>query len=419
MKYRFRYSRLHRFVLVLVSLMIFAGCGLIPPVERHERTAPSPVEVQRPVVEQVEPVHETPQTVDVALALPLSGPYGVIASKIRQGADTARNVLLQRGITMRVYPIDTDQPDWMQQLQRLPDSVKIVGGPLRPDNFTKALQSGATRQRVFFTFLQDLGGAVEGQDAWRFFSSPSDQMRTLLQTARNEFSIYNVGVLYPDEPFGKRIVQLFLDEAKKEGITVAAMKAYPPEDPLRWSELVAELLYSNQAAPIDAVFLPDVWSKVEMLVPYFFYHQREDLIIMGSTLWGQTLTKERNVDVHNFRLSIFPGAWWEGSNTLAARDLRTANQGEEPGFWEVLGYDFVRFASRLGSVSGAWTPEEVNQRIRSAQSMEWSMAPISWSAEGIAEQDMFLFTPDNGGMRPASLQDIRQRRQALQVRLQY
>ncbi len=419
MKPHFSLPYLWRLAVFLAFSLIVAGCGMLPPVERHKRTTPVAETVEQPAAQQTEPLQVPPQTYDVALALPLSGPYGVIASKIRQGADTARTVLLQRGITMQVYPIDTDQPDWLQQLQRLPDSVKIVGGPLRPDSFSAALQSGATRQRVFFTFLQDLGGAAEGQEAWRFFSSPSDQMRTLLQTVRNEFSIYNVGVLFPDEPFGKRIVQLFVDEAKQEGINVSAMKAYPPEDPLRWSELVAELLYSNPGAPIDAVFLPDVWSKVEMLVPYFFYHQREDLIIMGSTLWGQTLTKERNVDIHNFRLSIFPGAWWEGSNALAARDLRTANAGEEPSFWEVLGYDFVRFASRLGPLSAAWTPEEVNQRIMSAQVMEWSMAPISWNSAGIAEQDMFLFTPNNGGMRPADLQNIRQRRQELKARLQY
>ncbi len=407
-----------RLALITLFALAVVGCAAMhqaqQPAPAPEVAASQPVESAPPP-----PTPEPAAPVEVALALPLSGPYGVIASKISQGGEAGRNTLQQRGQVVNLHIIDTDKPDWLQQLQQLPDSVKIVGGPLRPDRFANVVQSGLNKKLAFFTFLQDLGNAAEGRDAWRFFSSPYDQMRTLLQMARKEFSIYNVGVLYPEEPFGKRIVQLFLEEAKKEGINVSAMQSYPPEDPLRWSEIVAALLYSNKEAPIDAVFLPDVWSKAEMLVPYIFYHQREDLIIMGSTLWGQTLTKERNVDIHNFRLSIFPATWWSEGNTMAARELRKAYPNEEPNFWEVLGFDFVRFATRMNSLPAAWTPEQVNQHIRSAQNLEWSMAPISWSDTGIAKQDMFLFTPSNGGMRPADMQDMRQRRQAVKARLQY
>jgi hypothetical protein len=32
--------------------------------------------------------------------------------------------------------------------------------------------------------------------------------------------------------------------------------------------------------------------------------------------------------------------------------------------------------------------------------MEWSMAPIVWDEQGRASQDLFLFRPDDSGLRP-------------------
>ena len=36
-----------------------------------------------------------------------------------------------------------------------------------------------------------------------------------------------------------------------------------------------------------------------------------------------------------------------------------------------------------------WTPAQVNQRLASAQNMEWSMAPMSWSNGKAAVQSGF------------------------------
>lgn len=400
---------------VFCSLALLAGCSIFQgPVQPLGPEAAGSGDAASETTAPPAPVG------DVALLLPFSGPYAAIAEQVRAGARAGVQALLERGVEIRLAEIDTNSEGWVKQLEELPPSYTVVGGPLRPNVFEEITMTDAYRKRIFFTFIQGLGGATEGRDAWRFFSSPDDQIRTLLQAARKDFGIDNVGILYPDEPFGKRIAQLFMDNAHGQGITVGAMQAYPPEDPLQWSEIVANLLYSaGQRAPIQAVFLPDVWSKAEMLVPYFFYHQREDLLLMGSTLWGQTLSEDLNVDVHSFRLAMFPGVWWEDSGAPAATRLRRLLAAEEkPGLWTALGYDFVRFAGRLGSLPEGWDAALVNRRIQQAQSMEWSMAPIYWNQVGVARQEMFLFTPSENGMQPADLQRMRQRRQAVLSRIQ-
>lgn len=390
---------------MLLAVLLTGACTGMRPVQ------PEPPQDQPPPVQQ--------HGGDLALLLPLTGPYGGIAGKIMTGAQAGVQLLAERGVAVRLEAIDTNQGDWKQKLEQLPASFEVVGGPLRPEIFNEITATGLHKDRVFFTFLQGLGGVTEGRDAWRFFSSPNDQIRTLLRTARREFGISTVGVLYPDEPFGKRIAQLFLDDSRNEGVNVAAMQAYPPEDPLRWSEIVAEFLYAQPGAQeMQAVFLPDVWSKVEMLVPHLLYHQREDLLILGSTLWGQTLAETPNVDLHAFRLAVFPGVWWEQTGSPPAEDLRRlCAGGESPGLWEALGFDFVRFVSGLGPLPAPRDAGQVNRAVQRAQGMHWSMAPIAWDLLGVARQDMFLFTPAQKGSRPADLQQLRARIQAVKSRL--
>ena len=258
--------------------------------------------------------------------------------------------------------------------------------------------------------MQSLPNSVtEGRNAWRFFSSPTDQMRTLIEYALMNFGISKMGILFPNEPFGRRVAQLFAGEAENLGVSIVNTGNYPPEDPLRWSDTVAEFLYAGQENAQDsfqAVFLPDAWSKVEMLVPYFYYHQKEHMLIMGSTLWGQTLTSERHIDVHNFRLAVYPSPWWSGSDTEAARELNRYVKGEKS-IWQALGFDFVRFVAELGVLPVDADGNFINQRIQNTSNFSWCMAPITWDYTGVAEQTMFVLTPTANGAQLANTNLLR------------
>ena len=123
---------------------------------------------------------------------------------------------------------------------------------------------------------------------------------------------------------------------------------------------------------------------------------------MGTSLWEQGLSNRSSVNVANLDLAIFPGAWNPASPSPAAGALvrAMAESGKGiPDFWEGIGYDFVRMASVM-NLQTPWTPAQVNQRLASAQNMEWSMAPMSWS-NGKAAQALFVFRPVQSGFELA------------------
>ena len=87
--------------------------------------------------------------------------------------------------------------------------------------------------------------------------------------------------------------------------------------------------------------------------------------------------------------------------------------------WRGLGYDFVRFASALGAFPAAWTPEMVNERLSGGPRVDYSLAPLAWDKTGQASQQMFLFTPEQGGPAPADPAQFQDRMQKADQRRTY
>ena len=74
--------------------------------------------------------------------------------------------------------------------------------------------------------------------------------------------------------------------------------------------------------------------------------------------------------------SYYAGAWWAASDGGHALQSALTDEGlGQADFWVALGYDFVRFAGRIGTLPSGWTPELVN-RITSYNVCYTKLLPI-------------------------------------------
>lgn len=367
----------------------------------------------------------------IALALPLSGRFGPIGWKILKGAGIAQWRLLQNGMELEVRVMNTDSPDWIDELAALPPSFALAGGPVRKEALAELDESGLLRERAFFTFMPSLGERTEGRDAWRFFGSPQDQVRSLVRLAVDRMDIRNFAIVYPEESFGRRMSEIFWKEAEALGGKVTGMASYPPKDPTKWGDRISGLLevppkratepslkrllamdnstdYSGRPKPdFQAVFLPDGWAQASILAPQFFFFEEDRLLLLGPALWSQALTSQSRSDTAQvedtyFRLGVCPGAWWPENPSPGMKALRASMDEAglgEPDFWIALGFDFVRFASRIGQVPKGADAEKLNAKLAAASQMDWSLAPMTWDEEGRASQWYYLFQPHSKGLR--------------------
>lgn len=403
-------------------------------------------------------VESVKSTANIALVLPVSGNFSGLSWKILRGVGVAQWEKASQGTDVGVTVVNSEAEDWQSQLMNLPPDTLVVGGPLRPSVFQKIAEQGLTNRYVFFTFLPRVEGLgdtnlTEGRDAWRFFGSPGDEVDALTSVVVDDLGISNLGVLYPDERFGRRWLELLGEKASASysqepsetgaygseepeyiwsdsvvdvgmptGFEVTKSQAYPPDDPTKWTGIIADFLGVEKAPEgepqlppepeFQAVFLPDGWNRARSLVPNFFFHDEERMIIMGPSLWSQTLLQAKNVETRYFGLTMFPGAWWPQNQSAAAVSLRESLQGEglgEPDFWVALGYDFFRFAADIAEEAGAASSDAVNNALADMNLFSWSMAPITWTPEGKAKQELFLFKPAREGMVLFSKEKLKRR----------
>ncbi len=349
------------------------------------------------------------------LALPVSGPYAPIGMKIVQGASAAQWQMSNDNRNIDLHIINTESPSWIAEINALPSQCTTMGGPLQMTKFAELKASGATAKRATFAFMAQLNAknTDEGTTAWRFFSSIQDQMDALLNFS-SMLGIKEYGILAPEEPYGRRMTSLFTNEVSKLGGTVQTT-TYPPKAPAQWNGIARTFLKSHTVdktpiptATFQAVFLPDSWGNMEMLVPNLFYHGEDRQVLLGTSIWAQGLGDGKN-NVSNFGLAAFPSPWnpnASNASALALNDFLMQSGQAKADTWIGLGYDFVRFATALGVPQG-WTVDSVNAQLTSPLlSIDWSMAPITWTADGIASQKLFLFKPTVDGYEVLNERDF-------------
>lgn len=346
----------------------------------------------------------------LVLALPASGPYSAIASRIKTGAEAARRELAATGVQVRLENVNTEAPDWLTRLALLPEMCTVVGGPLQDRAYASAKKSGAMQQRVFFAFVPTLQQGDEGVTAWRFFPSPQDQVDALVDFATDRMNMRTYGAFYPADNYGRRMTEIMEKTLQKRQIPVQKA-SYTPGAPATWRASAAQLINPRRGGdgrtPVpqtvfEALFVPDSWKNMDMITNSLLLNGEDRLALLGTTLWEQGLTGRQVPKAEKYALAVFPGAW---NKATAPKALK----GTGNDFWSALGYDFVNFGAR---VALAMRPDAaiVKTRAQKASPAIHGMAPIYWDDAGVAHQRMYLFQITPSGMTPLNEEGFRQKR---------
>ncbi|MDQ7031285.1 MAG: penicillin-binding protein activator [Desulfonauticus sp.] len=369
---------------------------------------------------------------EFVLLLPLSGPYAPFGWKIFKGASLAQWQLVSEGAQITVKVINSCSSQWERELQNT--SAQIIGGPIQLVKIKQIFQDNLEEQKIFFVFSPQV--KEEGLKIWRFFPSSRDQVKALIRTCKQQLNVSKFAVLYPAEKYGHKMASLFANYASNSNATLTALLSYPPDNPSIWGSKVSQLLgidlnkYSklalkeNKIFPepdFEAVFIPDSFSRVRLLVPYFFYYNEPRLYFLGPSLWN---SKEQlsPLEKNYFALCFYPGAWWDNNPSFAAQHLQALLKESLQGkadFWIALGFDFVRFFATFPELNEVNNPQNINALLQKTTTFDWSMAPLHWTKQGIAYQDLFLFNKLTGNKELIDfkkLKKIRARRVRLRER---
>lgn len=356
------------------------------------------------------------ETTFVALVVPQTGSASALGRQVVAGAQAAVDALRVSGKKVELSVIDSGQSNWQQRLQSLPPQFVTVGGPLIPGRYQAVRDAAAGR--ALFSFTASLPSGEEGVKAWRFFTSAEDQVRALLDASAS-LGISSFGIFSPNDSYSKRMSGLFMQEATARGYAVTSgtytagtMNAWPKEAGQFVKMRVGSQRGSIPVAMADfrAIFLPDSWKNMDMLVSSLHYSGAQDRLMLGTSLWEQSLGPTSRNNAATFGLTIFPGAWDATSTSKGAVTFKSAiaAKNERADDWSALGFDFVNLAAALNLQPG-WDAQSLNRALASGPDMDFASAPMSWDRAGKAERKLFLFQPSSVGHVPADFSLLKER----------
>lgn len=377
-------------MLLICSLALLAGCALPGFMQQAKKEPPKPKE---------------PRSTTVALVVP-SGQLASVVDTLTSGARlAAQQQPASAPVTVQVV---RTEGDWIKKLAALPEG-SVIGGPLTDAAYLQMKQAGILDKKVTFAFLSQLPAGDEGTAAWRFFPSMNDQVNAIVDLAVNRLGVSTMGSFGPQDKYSQTITSLLEQKLAAENVILQRITATGAPD--SWAGILKFYVNPIQdeatgvlmpQTPFEAVFLPDSWRRLSSVHAAFASNGEDRLYMFGTMLWDGYNTRSTQ-HAPQYALVAYPSAY------LPARAPASLAKTQYASFWGALGYDFVRFASRL-NITGRPSSAEVSALARQAALMNFVLAPISYNSHGKATQKLFMVQPGAAGSSQVDVTALRNAR---------
>ncbi len=181
------------------------------------------------ILSLVERARFTPFT--IGCVLPLSGPYAIFGQRALNGIELALNQIgaTGEGIPFRLIVRDSRSDSVAAAAAVDALDQQKVGAILGPMSAAESASSAAQSRGIpIIVFTQREGVPDIGPYVLRNFITPHMQVRSLVAYAVEMLGAKRFAILYPDENYGWRYMNLFWDQVLEKGGVVNAIEAYDP-----------------------------------------------------------------------------------------------------------------------------------------------------------------------------------------------
>ncbi len=376
----------------------------------------------------------------IGCLLPLSGKYAVFGQRALMGIQTAIDDLSdQYGKQFHIVIKDTrsDGNTAVECVQELHQAnVSAILGPLLTVN--EAGQEAEKLGIPMIALTQKNDFPLQGKYLFSNFITPEMQAQTLGAYAFMELGIKKVAILYPEERYGVRYMNLFWNvvnefdgqvvgvesyDGKKTDFTKPIQKLtgaiYPVPEFLKPKplEMNPEVMYpdlfispegmENQETSekkeekieidFEAIFIPDSPSIINMILPQLAYNDVTGIYLLGTNLWhNNSLLSESKG--YNRKAVITDGFFKESKNTITAQFAQKFQSlfQKEPGFIEAISYDTASILFTAAMDEQVGSRESLKDALQGSRIFEGVTGKTIFDKEGHAHKELFLMTIKKG-----------------------
>lgn len=375
----------------------------------------------------------------IGCLLPLSGKYKVFGNRALQGIQLAIQDL-SKAHDREFYVIIKDTQSSPERAAQCVDELnqeKVMGilGPMLTPR-TAGVRA-ETLGIPLIALTQKSEFPLQGDYLFSNFITPEMQVQSLAYYVFVELGLKKVAILYPNERYGKRYMELFWDvvdefngdvvgvesyDGKKTDFTTPIQKLtgeyYPlpgfliPE-PLPGEELETpgvleedKLVQSRgSSTPIEetieidfqALFIPDSVSRVNLILPQLAFNDATGMVLLGTNLWHQEslLTGAKG---YNKNAVITDGYFGGSKNPITAGFEKkfTALYETLPGFIEAIAYDTAAILFTAALDEAVDSRESLKNALQGGRLFEGVTGNTLFDKTGSAHKELFLITVQRG-----------------------
>lgn len=346
----------------------------------------------------------------IGCLLPLSGKYSVYGQRALKGIQLAvQEIAHTHGRRFNIIVKDTQGDPAtaaaaVDELNRA-NVAGIIGPLLAVDS------AGARAQELkipLIALTQRAEFPLSGEYLFSNFITPQMQVQALAAYVFKALGLQKVGILYPDEPYGRRHMQLFSEAVAEYGGQVTGTAAYDGgatdfSDPIR--KITGEFYAgknpeqgASKRISIDfqALFIPDSVARINMILPQLAFHDARGMVLLGTNLWHHPSLLAQTKG-YNRQTVITDGYFGQSLKPAAAQFEKafTGLYGESPGFLEAVFYDTAKILFLTAMDPTVNSRQRLKDALLEERIFEGATGRTIFDATGAARKELFLITIEN------------------------
>jgi len=326
----------------------------------------------------------------IACLLPLAGPFAIYGQEVLSGIQLGLGVQdgfpdkTHQELEILVRDTQGDPDEAASQVEALAENKNVLAiiGPLASKSATAAAQKAQQLGIPIITLTQKEGITNEGDMVFRNFLTPAREVDEVASKAAGGMGLRRFGILYPDNAYGRYLMNMFWDRVEELGGMITAVESYRPNQTdvgaeikkmvgLYYPRLDPSPLPDAKPQPIvdfDAVFIPDTAEQVALIAPQFPFQGAFNVRLLGSSLWQSKELLRTAGDY--LQGAVFPSAFFSEADSESVKAFVSRYReeyGSDPGVLAATGYDTILFMRSLFRKSAIRTKEDLLKALKGAQ----------------------------------------------------
>jgi ABC-type branched-subunit amino acid transport system substrate-binding protein len=287
-------------------------------------------------------------------------------------------------------------------------NVLAVVGPLASPEALAAAQAAQQSGMPLVAVSQRLG-LVNGRSlVFRVFFTPKHQAEAAAAYAAGSLKAGALGIMYPDDAYGRAMLGFFRDAAARNGSTVTVAETYTLSsgnlqqavDRVTGAGSVRQASASYQApVKFAAMYLPDSAPAVSQILPLLAFNDVTKTVFLGSPLWiTPDLPSNSGRYLKGSAIPVPFTILSRRSEAQAFTSAFRAAHSRDPGQFAAYGYD-AGLAVLSTVSSGATSRGDVARMLASMGPVEGATGPFSFDSEGEYVVQPAFLTVDDGAFK--------------------